>query len=238
MKMKSLNVLSLFFLYSLSIGGLSLAVNALEDDKPHLNGEKDIVIDYHDFGDDEIAEDRPFDDSQKYDYSSFSLNNKNGSFTKNNDVYTSNAINTLAVCDDIPFPYGSFEVLLTRASSTCDQGIVFSLSDSNKTSYWEGSGVSYYFFFLARNGQLSLGKTTNGLWTTRYETSVGAVSPTAEYKMKVVMKSNLMIFFFNDQIKFYLKDNEFLIGTKWGIRAGDINTNFTITKLTSDYIVE
>lgn len=238
MKNKLFNILSLFIACPLTVSGLSLAVRALEDNKPHLNGDKDIVIDYHDFGDDEIESERLFDDSQKYDYSSYIFNNKNGYFSNENDIYTSSTNDSLAICDDVPFPYGSFEVLINGASNLYDQGIVFSVSDSNKSAYWEGDGVSYYFFFLGRNGQLSLGKTTNGLWSTRYEVNVGAVSSSTTYKMKVVLKSNLMIFFFNDEIKFYIKDNEFLTGTKWGIRAGGNDTSFTITNITNDYVIE
>ena len=185
--------------------------------------------------------DDDFDDSVKYTYNASTVTFKTvaGSLTTAQGSgiftdFTTTAQGSMAVCTTQAFPYGTISVDVKTLTNT-DSGIVFGLSDSGANTYWEGNGVSYYFFFLGQDGTVYLGKTDNGRW---YVVKIVDFTFNANtvYNLKVVYKGSAIYGFVDGDLKFAVRDSEPLSGTGFGVRSGASGVQFTNLTVTNDYV--
>ncbi len=180
-------------------------------------------------------DEKPFDDSVKYDYS-IDLKTVSGTFDymTTTDEYVSGQTDSMAVIDSAPFPYGTISCTVKTSTET-DSGLVFGLSGNGYDYFWE-QGVSYYFFFLSREGKAYLGKV-NGGWNI---VKIVDYSFTADraYRMKVVYRNARIWCFINDELMFAVKDHMPLNGTGCGIRTGMPGVTFGDIQVTNNYVFE
>ena len=109
-----------------------------------------------------------------------------------------------------------------------DCGIIFKLDDKRKTSYWE-DGVSYYFFFISKDGLLFLGKVNNGKWETPANLPISGFDVSKEYTLKVEFTENTFNCYLDNKLYFnQFDDDEVLTGQGYGLRAGSVDTIFTL----------
>lgn len=158
---------------------------------------------------------------------------KSGSFTKNKSgKYVATADNSLAIKNDCNFTHGTLSTTMIITSVASDNGIVFAVTDSeNKTTFWE-SGVSYYFFFVSRNGTAYLGKVTNGSWYLCAETAIKGYVAGGTYEIAVSRdtsneKYDVINCFVNDVQYVSYRDSAKLSGTAYGFRAGSNGVYYT-----------
>lgn len=151
------------------------------------------------------------------------LTAKSGSFSVSGTTMTSNG-GALSVNENADFDEGTIEVTVTASSST-DSGIVFGLTGNGKASYWEDTGVSYYFFFLSQRGEAFLGKVNNG-WTTLDSRKVTGVTAGQDYKLKIVLSGTEVWCYVNDKIYLIFSERNFLQGKGVGIRTGASGISF------------
>lgn len=188
---------------------------------------------------DEFLDD--FDDSQTYVYSreTVTLEKVNGGILNGEDEgglgnYVTTGANSMAVSttESAPFPYGTITCSVKTKTNT-DSGIVFGLN-SNVSSFWEGSGISYYFFFLGRDGTAYLGKTDNGIWAECHVVTY-AFNANDFYRLKVVYIGNKICCYVNDELMFGIRDNNSLKGTRYGVRSGASGVEFKDLTITNEY---
>ena len=150
----------------------------------------------------------------------------NGSITVGENYVKSASANALAIYNDGEFSEGTISMQFKLGSTAGDNGIIFGLkNDTGRKIFWEGQGVTYYFFFVSQSGKAYLGKTTNGEWTVCGEVPLNDYSLNKTYTLKVSRdKSNsgydLINCFVNDVLYISYKDTVALDGTGYGIRAG------------------
>ena len=212
-------------------------------------GSSDEVVEDEDFVPDIVVKDEGssdifgdnFDDSIKYTYNSstvifrsvaggFNTATGNGEFVD----FTSTAAGSMSVSTSVSFPYGTISCDVKTVADT-DSGIIFGLSDGGRNSYWEGGGISYYFFFLGRDGTAYLGKTDNGTWYV-VKTIDYTFNYTDYYNLKVVYKGSAIYCFVNDDLVFACRESSPLTGTGFGVRAGASGVSFKNLTVTSDYV--
>lgn len=193
--------------------------------------------------DDDLDLDIPtFDDSTKYDYDLVNnLKAKSGQTqvlagaTEDTYTVTTFASNSLAIDNVTPFTYGTIEATVTQSSAN-DAGIIFKCEDNGLDSFWEGT-VAYYFYFLSKDGTVYLGKTDYGNWSELAVSSkLPGYSVGTPVDLKVVLKGTKILCFANDQLMFGYKDNNPILGTSYGIRAGNSEVYFTDVTVSSEYI--
>ncbi len=131
----------------------------------------------------------------------------------------------LAIHDQRTFEYGVYQADVSIANPVSQNGIVFSLSE-DKRYYWEGSGISYYFFYITETGRAALGKTDNGTWATVFDKVIRDFEKVHTYQMKIVKDENTISCYVDGILYGTYSDNSPLKGTKIGIRAGDIGVSF------------
>lgn len=183
------------------------------------------------------------DDSQKYVYDSstvsfatvagsLSFSQGQGEFT---DFVTQGG-NSMAVCDNenAPFPYGTITCNVKTKTNT-DSGIVFGLSSNGIPTYWEGYGISYYFFFLGQDGTAYLGKTDNGGWTVCAIVDY-TFNDTDTYELKVVYKGSKICGYVNGELMVSYRDGDPLTGTGFGVRSGGAGVSFSDLAVTNEYL--
>lgn len=196
----------------------------LDRDFPYINDADDAPVE----------PEKPFDDSQKYTYS-YAFRTVSGSMAESDGVYTAGTANSMAVDNTTPFPYGTISCTV-RSNNQTDSGIVFGLTESGASTYWE-SGVSYYFFFLGRGGNAYLGKVDGG-WKELKVVGIGAIDADRDYTLKVVLRSNKICCYVDDTLMFGYKDEDFLTGTCYGLRAGAAGVTFSDVSVTNEYLYE
>lgn len=227
------------------IGLLALVLGAsgCSSNNPNENGENNNEDDLPYCEDDDLDLDIPtFDDSTKYTYDLASnLENKSGEVqvlpgtTENTYTVSTFKPSSLAVDTTTPFTYGTIETTVAQTKAN-DSGIIFKCEDNGLNAFWEGN-VAYYFYFLSQDGTAYLGKTDYGMW---YELAVS--SKITGYKvgdpvkLKVVLKGSKILCFANDQLMFGYKDNNPILGTSYGFRAGLSDVYFTDVSVSSEYI--
>ncbi len=152
---------------------------------------------------------------------------RNGMFEASGSDVKAVEANSLAVNEDLTMIDGTASVKLT-AGAVGDNGLVFSLTDNGKLNFWE-TGVSYYFFFVNRDGSAYLGKV-GGTPAWQQLGSVIAIpnyDVSAEYTLKAEKKGGVIKCYVNDTLYITYDDGAAaLIGDKVGIRAGSANTVF------------
>ena len=132
---------------------------------------------------------------------------------------------TIAVYGGKEFVEGTLSIDITLGKETGDNGIIFGLKNTTGSNYfWEGQGVTYYFFFISLAGNAYLGKTVNGQWI------VCGIDTTSYYQLNKTYtltvsrsKSNLSYDMINcyvdDRLCVSYKDETDLDGTGYGIRS-------------------
>lgn len=146
----------------------------------------------------------------------------NGSVAKEGDVYSTTSANTLCTVSGGAFSEGKLSATVT-VKPNGDNGIVFGVS-AEKESYWEEQ-VSYYFFFITRDGGAYLGKVTNGIWSALSFTLIEQFDFSVQHELAVVKydvaDSYAVLQCYVDGKSYALvRDYEALTGTGYGIRAG------------------
>lgn len=180
-------------------------------------------------------------DDTVYDYSSMSFTTVNGSFDVTGGKYVASHNDSLAVNSNTtsPFTHGTFSVDITIPTAG-DSGIVFGLSSRSPSSFWEGGGTSYYFFFINVDGMAYLGKTDNGRWTAMktvegYKSIIGKSSAT---NLKVLFYGNKIICLINNEIVIAVRDRNYLTGSGFGFRVGKTGTTINNIFASSDKVVQ
>jgi hypothetical protein len=176
-----------------------------------------------------------FDDSKKYTYDPYeNLFCVSGSMELViGNSFDSAAANSMMIDNTTEFPYGTISVdVKTNASS--DTGIVFNLQDNGLTNFWE-DGISYYFFFLSKDGVAYLGKVDYGKWYALSTVSYGSVDASKTYNLKVIIKAGKTLCYINDEFYIGYKDANQLEGTSYGIRCGTSGVSFKNLVVTNDY---
>lgn len=125
------------------------------------------------------------------------------------------------------FTNGVFEADVEMGNAVSQNGLVFSLSSNKVDNYWEGNGISYYFFYITETGRACLGKTDNGKWNTIFEKVIRPFDNTKTYHMKAVKGTDGIYCYVDDILYGTYMDNTPLSGTKFGLRAGDMNAKFS-----------
>ncbi len=152
-----------------------------------------------------------------------------GSFEEN-EVIQSTSRSALAIHDQRTFEYGVYQADVSINNPVSQNGIVFSLSE-DKRYYWEGSGISYYFFYITETGRAALGKTDNGTWATVFDKVIRNFEKVHTYQMKIVKDENTISCYVDGILYGTYSDNSPLEGTKIGIRAGDTGVSFQNIKI-------
>lgn len=126
---------------------------------------------------------------------------------------------------------------LEKGAYDCDDGIIFCLSDNNRTRFWENPGISYYFFFISRDNTAYLGKVTGDSEEPWQELAVSTILPyETAYELKVELTGNHIKCYVDGESVLEYTDAEMLTGTGVGIRAGSesaIYSDFSVTETTA-----
>ena len=160
---------------------------------------------------------------------------KSGNFDYSNGTYFSTQANALAVDPNVSFSNGTLSMDLKKVVSAEDSGIIFGLADNDSQAYWEGDGISYYFFFINQNGAAYLAKSVNGQWQ-----QLGKVVDVLDYNeedvypLSVSKDNGLIRCYVGDEclIKYY--DANPLAGTKVGYRLQEVGTTATPIQYSSE----
>ncbi len=189
--------------------------------------------------DDKVQIGGDYDFSTQYDYTGATLTTVNGSFSVGSDsngttyvATTGNALSVNMGSTGIPFPYGTMSADVVN--NTSDSGIVFGLS-STRSYFWEGTGISYYFYFVSFQGYIYLGKADNGGWSALCNSTIPNWSGSTSYNLKVVYKGTKILCFLNDEYVFSYSESTPLKGTGWGVRAGASGASIKNVKISSSF---
>lgn len=188
--------------------------------------------------------DEPYVDSEVeiddtvYDYTNLEFDTVAGEFDKVGNTYTSTLKSSMARSSSTtsPFTHGTFSVDV-KYVTPCDSGIIFGLNDNGSEKYWEGYGISYYFFFLNTEGDAYLAKSVDGKWI---ECSVvGAFVPAANevVNLKVLYYGDKIICMINNVLYITYQDDSYLTGTGFGFRAGATGMEFSNIFASSDRVL-
>ena len=178
----------------------------------------------------------PVDDTV-YDYSSISYRYPNGGFTESAGVYSAAYDNSLAINETTtpPFTHGTIQADFVYTTAS-DSGLIFGCS-AKSDYFWEGSGVSYYMFFINYQGNTYLAKTDNGQWITIASgRKVGIQSTTEPVTLKCYFYGDKISCFVNDELLIAVKDPTYLKGTGYGFRAGAKNVKVSNVTVSSSKI--
>ena len=149
----------------------------------------------------------------------------NGKFAYENNKIVSKAADSIAEFKDGEFVSGTLEATV-KSNGNADNGLIFSLTSNASHVYWEAE-VSYYFFFVNKDGVVMLGKVDNGLWTTCQELVYNGYDPYGTYNLKVVKEGTTIKCYVNDFCYITFVDSYPLQGTGYGLRAGGIGVEYT-----------
>ena len=155
----------------------------------------------------------------------------NGSFTEENGKVISKTANSIAEVIDGEFIYGTLEATV-KSNGAADNGLIFSLTPNNNHIYWENE-VSYYFFFVNKDGVVLLGKVDNGTWTLCQENVYNGYDPNGTYNLKIEKDATTIYGYVNGVNYITFADTFPLEGTGYGLRAGGIGVAFSNIKCES-----
>lgn len=158
-------------------------------------------------------------------------NNVNGAFEEHDGVLISKSGNAFAVHKELTFTSGSIAAYL-KANERGDNGIVFGLTDNGLTSYWE-QGVSYYFFFISRDGTAYLAKVDNG-WKVLKVVAIPNYNVNKTYKVSISWNGEKIWCYVDDVLYITYTDDNPLTGTKVGLRAQVANVEYSDIELTDE----
>ena len=158
------------------------------------------------------------------------LNVKNGNFTYADGKYTALKDNSLAISKTMTMSNGTLSTTLTKSTGIEDSGIVFGVTYSGEelNSYWEGEGVSYYYFFVNVNNCAYLAKSDNGVWRQlgRVEGIIN-YNEESDYPLAVSFENGYISCFVGDDCLIKYQDSNPLTGTGVGYRAQKEGTCYT-----------
>ncbi len=155
----------------------------------------------------------------------------NGNYKEENDKIISTASSAFAVKQNTSFAFGTYTVYL-KAPVVSDNGIVFGLNDNGLTSYWE-QGVSYYFFFISRDGTAYLAKVDNG-WKVLKVVAIPNYNVNKTYKVSISWNGEKIWCYVDDVLYITYTDDNPLTGTKVGLRAQVANVEYSDIELTDE----
>ena len=126
----------------------------------------------------------------------YNIASGNYSYDAQNDIYTSESSNSLAVHKSDEMRNGTYSADMYLNKIDGDNGIIFQVKESETGLFWEGTGVRYYFFFINLHGEALLAKTNNGLWT--HIKNVSCSLKVQDWNnLKVVVNNNKITCFLN-----------------------------------------
>ena len=150
----------------------------------------------------------------------------NGSVDEFANGVCSTAANTMAVYHGGEFAEGTISVDITLGNAIGDNGIIFGLKNTTGSDkFWEGSGVTYYVFFISMAGTAYLGKTVNGQWIVCGIDNTTSFALNKTYNLTVSRdKSNadydVINCYVDGTLHVSYKDNTAIDGAGYGIRSG------------------
>lgn len=156
------------------------------------------------------------------------LNTLNGSFKQtSNTSFRSLSNSSLGIFED-NFKNISISCDITIGGVSADNGIIFSASFfSTSSPIWEGTNISYYFYFVSRSGTAYLGKTNNGNWSILFEKPIPNFSINESYTLKVSRIDDFIYCYLGDEVIGAYCDSSPLNGTAFGLRASSDCALFT-----------
>ena len=174
-------------------------------------------------------------EEMKFDYLTVEGNGfiSSGSFNMEKNSAISLNKNSIFVFND-EFKESFFGVTVSNPrGQTSDNGIIFGLSYDNE-SFWEGTGISYYFFFVNIDGLAYLGKTVNNSWSELGTMQIKDFNRTNDYNLRVYYSNNLILCYINDFLYISYIPTTRLTGIKFGLRAGGNGICFNAPYLSND----
>ena len=161
-----------------------------------------------------IFEDTYYDymETLEYQVKYGSLKYESGNFVSTKD-------NTIGIHHEKELTNGVISLDLTKVGGG-DSGIVFGLTYLNEEpqTFWEISGVSYYFLYHSNANALVLSKVTDGKYKTLY--TIASNVTTYPASIKVSIDDNFIQCFINDNCLIKYTDENKLEGTGIGFRLG------------------
>ena len=154
---------------------------------------------------------------------------KSGNFTYDNQ-YVASSDNSLAVNKIVTMANGTLSTNMKKSTGAEDSGIIFGVTYSGNEldSYWEGNGVSYYFFFVNVNNCAYLAKSDNGAWMQLGKVpGISGYNADSEYPLSVSFENGYISCFVGEACVIKHKDNNPLTGTQVGFRAQKAGTTYT-----------
>ncbi len=117
---------------------------------------------------------------------------------------------------------------IPQSVTTGDHGIVFALTEGTSSTYWEGNGSSYYFFFIDANSNARLGKTGTSstgapTWSNCGEKPITGFTRGLNHTLKVEYNGSRIKCYVDGELYINFVDNAGLTGTKYGFRSGLAN---------------
>lgn len=191
-----------------------------------------------DLDDPTTFDDVPVDETV-YDYGNLSFTTVSGQFSESGGAYTGTEPRNMAVNSPgtSPFTHGTFSADFTIPNGG-DNGLVFGLSSDYEDDYWEGYGISYYFFFINFEGLIYLGKTDGGKWIElKTSRKIDLSAGNMPINLKVLFYGNKIICFVNGQLELAVRDNAYLTGSGYGFRTGAANAVIDSIVVSSERII-
>ncbi|MBO4573518.1 MAG: bacterial Ig-like domain-containing protein [Clostridia bacterium] len=163
---------------------------------------------------------------------------RHGRFIKTNNSYESAESNSIALITNGKFTEGTYSAAVFLMASG-DNGIIFGVS-AGEGNFWEEEGVSYYFFFITRDGGAYLGKVDDGTWSALNYTPIAGFDFSVTHKLSVCMKKSggytLISCFVDDEKYAVYRDYDDNIGSGYGMRAGNSGVVYFEPTVTDSYI--
>ncbi len=165
-----------------------------------------------------------------YNVGAYTVRNGQLKETTGGAVTTTEA-NTLAIFTDKQQP-DRFSITMNNHEGG-DDGIVFSLTDSGKSGYWEQPGTSYYFFFIDGSSKARLARVVGG-WNEPFDSqgaNVEVASDNGKFRLEVQIDGNMFTCYVNGKRAFAFTDQNKLTGTCFGVRAKVEGIEYTVNEV-------
>ncbi len=154
-----------------------------------------------------------------------------GEYEQKGDTLTSLTGNAIAEKTDGEFIYGTLEATM-KIGGAADNGLIFSLTPNDTHAYWEAD-VSYYFFFVSKDGLAFLGKVDNGTWTNCQHVDIPGYTTNKTYTLKIEKDATTIYGYVDGNCLITYADSFPLSGTGYGLRAGGNGVSFSNVKCQS-----
>ena len=155
-----------------------------------------------------------------------------GEFKQEGEKLISSTGNAIAEKNGGEFIYGTLEATVKITSAAADNGIIFALTPNDTHAYWEAD-VSYYFYFVSRDGTAFLGKVDNGTWETCQFTAIPGFAQNKSYNLKIEKDATTIYGYVDGVCLVTYADSFPLEGTGYGLRAGASGVEYNNVKCQS-----